>query len=43
MVAEYGSPIPFETVLHGGVPVPPNARRFVSTVARYFVVAKENH
>src|ERR1700759_452110 len=34
MVAEYGQPIPFETVLHGGTPVPANARRFVSTVAR---------
>ena len=40
MIAEYGSPIPFETVLHGSTPVPENARRFVTTVARYFVVAK---
>ena len=40
MTTEYGSPIPFETVLHGATPVPENARRFVSTVARYFVVAK---
>jgi lipid-binding SYLF domain-containing protein len=40
MVAEYGSPIPFDTVLHGATPVPPNATRFVSTVARYFVIAK---
>lgn len=40
MIAEYGSPIPFETVLHGATPVPENARRFVSTVARYFVAAK---
>ncbi|HEY4010606.1 MAG TPA: lipid-binding SYLF domain-containing protein [Acidobacteriaceae bacterium] len=39
MTAEYRQPIRFETVLHGAVPVPPNARRFVSTVARYFVVA----
>lgn len=43
MAAEYGSPLPFETVLHGSTPVPANARRFVSTVARYFVVAKESH
>lgn len=40
MAAEYGSPIPFETVLHGATPVPENARHFVSTVARYFVAAK---
>jgi lipid-binding SYLF domain-containing protein len=43
MDAEYGSPIPFETVLHGATPVPENARRFVSTVARYFVSSKEAH
>ena len=42
MAAEYGSPIPFQTVLHGATPVPPNARRFVSTVARYFVQARES-
>ena len=40
MAIQYGSPLPFETVLHGGVPVPANARHFVSTVARYFVAAK---
>lgn len=40
MIAEYGSAIPFDTVLHGSKPVPANARRFVSTVARYFVIAK---
>jgi lipid-binding SYLF domain-containing protein len=43
MTAEYDHPIPFETVLHGGVAVPANARHFVSTVARYFVSAKVNH
>ncbi len=43
MAAEYGSPIPFETVLHGATPVPENARHFVSTVARYFVSSKEAH
>jgi len=43
MAAEYGSPIPFETVLHGATPVPENARHFVSTVAHYFVAAKQAH
>ncbi|HEY5381235.1 MAG TPA: lipid-binding SYLF domain-containing protein [Acidobacteriaceae bacterium] len=42
MAAEYGHPIPFRTVLHGTVPVPANARHFVSTVARYFVTSKAN-
>ncbi len=40
---EYGSQEPFESVLHGGVPTPPNARQFVHTVARYFVVSKDSH
>jgi SH3 domain-containing YSC84-like protein 1 len=40
MTTQYGSPLPFQTVLHGATPVPPNATRFVSTVARYFVAAK---
>jgi len=31
----------FEAILRGSTPVPPNADRFVSTVARYFVVARE--
>ena len=43
MTTEYGSPVPFETVLHGAIPVPPNATRFVSTVAHYFVQAKQSH
>jgi lipid-binding SYLF domain-containing protein len=43
MRAEYGSAIPFETVLRGSKPVPANARHFVSTVARYFVAAKADH
>jgi lipid-binding SYLF domain-containing protein len=42
MTAEYGGDVSWEHVLHGGVPVPGNARRFVSTVARYFVVSKDN-
>jgi lipid-binding SYLF domain-containing protein len=41
--AEYGSDIPFESILHGNQPVPPNARPFVRTVAKYFVRSKDNH
>jgi SH3 domain-containing YSC84-like protein 1 len=41
--AEYGSDIPFETVLKGNQPVPQNARAFVRTVARYFVSSKGEH
>jgi lipid-binding SYLF domain-containing protein len=41
MEAEYGNG-DFERILHGGAPVPPNAQRFVSTVARYFVAAREH-
>lgn len=37
---EYGSDIPFETILKGTVPVPQNARPFVRTVAKYFVQTK---
>ncbi len=40
---EYGSDIPFEGVLTGKVPTKENARHFVHTVARYFVVAKADH
>jgi lipid-binding SYLF domain-containing protein len=40
MQLQYGSDLPFSQVLGGSVPVPPNARNFVSTVARYFVIAK---
>jgi len=40
MDAQYGN-TDFERVLHGGAPVPPDAQRFVSTVARYFVSARE--
>jgi lipid-binding SYLF domain-containing protein len=35
MDAEYGN-ADFERILHGGVPVPANAQRFVHTVAHYF-------
>ena len=40
MDAEYGN-ADFEAILHGSTPVPPNAQRFVSTVARYFAVARD--
>jgi len=39
----YGADIPFEQVLHGGQVTPPDARPFVHTVAKYFVVARDNH
>jgi lipid-binding SYLF domain-containing protein len=39
---EYGHDVPFGEVLHGNVPTPDNARTFVRTVARYFVVSKDN-
>jgi lipid-binding SYLF domain-containing protein len=38
--AEYGSDIPFESVLKGSQTVPDNAKPFVRTVARYFVASK---
>ncbi len=38
----YGQNIHYEDILGGKVPTPPNARPFVKTVARYFVVAKAN-
>jgi lipid-binding SYLF domain-containing protein len=41
--AEYGANIPFRDVLSGKVPTPADARPFVHTVARYFVVSKDNH
>jgi lipid-binding SYLF domain-containing protein len=40
---EYGSDVQFGSVLQGNVPTPPDARPFVRTVAKYFVVAKDNH
>ncbi|SNT00553.1 Lipid-binding SYLF domain-containing protein [Granulicella rosea] len=39
----YGANVPFEVVLGGKTPVPDTARPFVRTVAKYFVVSKENH
>jgi lipid-binding SYLF domain-containing protein len=38
--ALYGADVPFETVLKGAQPTPAEARPFVRTVAKYFVVAK---
>lgn len=35
--SEYGSDVPFATVLGGKKPVPDNAKPFVRTVAKYFV------
>jgi len=40
---EYGADVPFEQVLHGHKETPENAKRFVHTVARYFVVSQDNH
>ncbi len=40
--AIYGSNLPFKTVLSGGTSTPDDAKPFVSTVARYFVVSKTN-
>jgi SH3 domain-containing YSC84-like protein 1 len=40
--ALYGADIPFDTILHGSQVTPAEARPFVRTVARYFVVAKNN-
>jgi len=39
---EYGSNVPFAEVLRGEVPTHENARRFVHTIAKYFVVSKAN-
>jgi len=39
---EYGANIPFGDVLHGKVPTPPDARPFVRTVAKYFIVSRDN-
>jgi lipid-binding SYLF domain-containing protein len=39
----YGADLPFQQVLHGDVPTPPEARPFVHTVAKYFVSSRDNH
>ena len=41
--AEYGSDLPFDSVLKGNKPVPDNAKPFVRTVAKYFVTSKDAH
>jgi lipid-binding SYLF domain-containing protein len=41
MDAEYGN-TDFDRILHGSEAVPANAQRFVSTVARYFVAARQH-
>src|SRR5580698_1682317 len=40
---EYGADVPFEGVLHGATPTRPNARPFVHTVAKYFIVSQDKH
>ena len=40
---EYGAAIPFDEILKGNQPVPENAKPYVRTVARYFIISKENH
>lgn len=39
----YGADIPFDTVLKGDKVVPQDARPFVRTVAKYFVISRDNH
>jgi lipid-binding SYLF domain-containing protein len=39
----YGSDLPFEGVLGGKQVVPADAKPFVRTVAKYFVVSRDNH
>lgn len=41
--AEYGSNMAADSILGGGTPTPADARPFVRTVAKYFVVSKANH
>src|ERR1700722_14177119 len=39
---EYGADVQFSAVLQGNIPTPEDARPFVRTIAKYFVVAKDN-
>jgi lipid-binding SYLF domain-containing protein len=39
---EYGADVPFEQILSGSQAVPANAKHFVHSVARYFVISKAN-
>jgi lipid-binding SYLF domain-containing protein len=41
--AFYGADVPYEGVLKGNQATPPEARPFVRTVAKYFVVSKDAH
>ena len=41
--AFYGADVPFQALLHGDHATPPSASGFVGTVARYFVVSRNNH
>lgn len=41
--AEYGSGVRNDAILKGAVPTPPNAQHFVHTIAKYFVVSRDNH
>ncbi len=43
MHAEYGPGVRYQTVLTGGVPTPADASHFVHTVAKYFVISREDH
>ena len=40
--SEYGADVPFDAVLKGGKPTPTNARPFVHTVAKFFIVSQGN-
>jgi len=40
---EYGANVSYNAVLHGDVGAQPNAVNFVHTVARYFVISRDNH
>ena len=39
----YGADIPFASVLKGNQVVPEDAKPFVRTVAKYFVVSRDTH
>ena len=39
----YGADVPFQTILGGQKPVPTDAKPFVRTVAKYFVVSRDTH
>jgi lipid-binding SYLF domain-containing protein len=40
--AEYGANVPYSSVLQGSVATPDDLRPFVRTVAKYFVISKDN-